>query len=77
MARDPRLLSNAYFLRVCGTIVNALRQQHASFVVRVHTEVPPRPYTLHPDSPGMFVQLSEPTTLDPPAHSLEDFERLP
>ena len=77
MARDPRLLPNAYFLRVCGTIVNALRQQDASFVVRLHTELPMRPYTLHPGFPRLFVHLDEPTTLDPAAHSLEDFEALP
>ena len=77
MARDPRLLSNAYFLRVCGTVVNALQQQRASFAVRLHTEMPPRPYTLHPGLSGLYCRLDQPSTLDPAAHALGDFEALP
>ena len=77
MAQDPRLLSNAYFLRVCGTVVNALQQQRASFVVRLHTEMPQRPYTVHPGLSGLFIHLDKPSTLDPVAHALEDFETLP
>jgi hypothetical protein len=77
MTQDPRLLSNAYFLRMCGTIVNALRQHDVSFVVRLHTEIPPRPYTVHPGFPRLFVHLNGPATLDPAAHALEDFKALP
>jgi len=72
-----RLLPNAYYLRTCGAVVNALRQQRASFVVRLHTEMPPRSYTLHPGLSGMFFHLNEPSTLDPAAYALEEFEVLP
>jgi hypothetical protein len=77
VARDPRLLPNAYYLRVCGAVVSALRAAGVSFVVRLHTEAPPRPYTLHPGMPGLFIDLNEPSTLDPAAQSLEDFDTLP
>lgn len=77
IGRDPRLLPNAYFLRVCETVVNALQQQRASFVVRLHTEIPQRPYTLYPGLAGLDVHLHEPSRIDPVAHALEDFEALP
>jgi Uncharacterised nucleotidyltransferase len=77
MARDPRLLSNAYFLRVCGTVAQALEQQRASFVMRLHTEMPQRPYTVDPGLAGMFVHLQQPSTLDPVAYALEEFDALP
>jgi hypothetical protein len=74
---QPRLLPNTYYLRVCGAVVEALRQQGAPFIVRLHTEIPPRPYTLHPDTPGLFFPLDQPATLDPAQYGLEDFESLP
>lgn len=72
-----RWLPNSYYLRACGTVLEALRQQGAPFVVRLHTEVPPRPYTLHPDTPGLYFAPEQPTTLDPAQYALEDFEALP
>ena len=77
LAQDPRLLPNAYYLRVCGTVVNALQQQRVSFVVRLHTEMPQQPHTVHPDHAGLFIHLDKPSTLDPVAHALTDFEALP
>jgi hypothetical protein len=74
---EQRLLPNSYYLRVCGTVVDALRRQGASFVVRLHTEVPPRRYTLHPDTPGLYFWLYEPATVDPSDYTLEEFETLP
>ena len=77
LAQDPRLLPNAYYLRVCGTVVNTLQQQRVSFVVRLHTEMPQQPHTVHPDHAGLFIHLDKPSTLDPVAHALTDFEVLP
>ena len=51
---DVRLLPNTYYLQVCTQVVNALRERGASFVVRLHTEIPPRPYILYPDNPGLL-----------------------
>ena len=75
--QDPRLLPNSYYLRVCGTVVNALQQQRVSFVVRLHTEMPQQPRTVHPDHAGLFIRLDKPSTIDPATHALEDFEVLP
>ena len=72
-----RLLPNSYYLRACGAVVDALRAQGASFVVRVHTEMPPRPYTLHPGIQGLYFDLSQPSTIDPNDFALEEFEALP
>jgi hypothetical protein len=72
-----RWLPNSYFLRACGPVIEALREQDAAFVVRLHSEVPPRPYTLYPDHPGLYIALERPTTIDPAQYALEDFEALP
>ena len=64
LSRDPRLLSNAYYLRACEAVVNALQKQRLSFVVRLHTEAPSRPYTVYPGLSGMFVDINGPTTLE-------------
>jgi hypothetical protein len=77
LSKDPRLLSNAYYLRACEAVVNALQKQCLSFVVRLHTEAPSRPYTVYPGLSGMFVDINGPTTLDSAAHSLEEFKALP
>ena len=77
LSRDPRLLSNAYYLRACEAVVNALQEQRVSFVVRLHTEAPSRPCTVYPGLSGMFVHINEPSTLDSAAHSLEEFKALP
>jgi hypothetical protein len=74
---QQRLLPNGYYLRVCGTVLEALRRQGAPFVVRLHTEVPPRHFTLHPGTPGLYFQLDQPSTVDPEEYALEDFEALP
>jgi hypothetical protein len=74
---QARWLPNTYYLRVCGQVVEALRQQGAPFIVRLHTEIPPRPYTLHPDTPGLYFRLYQPATLDPAQYALEDFESVP
>ena len=74
---DVRLLPNTYYLQVCTQVVNALRERGASFVVRLHTEIPPRRYILYPDNPGLFFKLHQPATLDPAQFALEDFESLP
>src|SRR5262249_15225807 len=66
-----------YYLRVCGAIVNALRREDAPFLIRLHTEIPPRPYTLHPGMPGLYFKLEQPATIDPAEYALEDFEELP
>jgi Uncharacterised nucleotidyltransferase len=75
--RHDRLLPNDYYLRACGPVLEALRQQGAPFVVRLHTEVPPRPYTLHPGISGLYFRLDEPATISPAEDSLDDFESLP
>ncbi len=72
-----RWLPNEYYLRACGTVVEALRQQGAPFVVRLHTEMPARPYTLHPGIQGLYFQLDHPSTIDPAQYALEEFEALP
>jgi hypothetical protein len=72
-----RLLPDSYYLRVCGTVLEALRQQGAPFVVRLHTEVPPERCTLKPGTRGVFFQLDEPQIIDPSAYSLKAFEALP
>ena len=52
LSRDPRLLSNAYYLRACEAVLNALQKQRVSFVVRLHTEAPSRPCTVYPGLSG-------------------------
>jgi hypothetical protein len=74
---QQRLLPNAYYLRVCGAVVDALRRHGVPFVVRLHTEAPPRRYTLYPDTPGLYFWLDQPATVDPSDYTLEDFESLP
>ncbi|HXJ77693.1 MAG TPA: nucleotidyltransferase family protein, partial [Candidatus Methylomirabilis sp.] len=74
--RQYRLIPNAYYLRVCGTVLDALRQQDAAFIVRLHTEIPPRPWTLHPGISGVYFRLDQPATLDPATWALEEFEAL-
>ena len=77
LSRDPRLLSNAYYLRACEAVVNALHKQRVSFVMRLHTEAPSRPCTVYPGLSGLFVDINQPSTLDSAAHSLEEFKALP
>jgi Uncharacterised nucleotidyltransferase len=77
LSRDPRLLSNAYYLRACEAVVNALQKQRVSFVVRLHTEAPSRPCTVYPGFSEMFVDINEPSTLDSAAHLLEELKALP
>lgn len=72
-----RLLPNAYYLRACQSVVDALQRQGVPFVVRLHTEIPTRPYTLHPGMSGLYFQLNKPATIDPAQYALEDFESLP
>jgi hypothetical protein len=74
---QQRLLPNSYYLRVCGSVLDALRRQGAPFVVRLHTEVPPQRYTLYPDTPGLFFRLDGPATVEPSDYPLDDFEALP
>jgi hypothetical protein len=76
VSRDPRLLSNAYYLRACDAVVNALQAQRVPFVVRLHTEAPSRPCVVYPGRLG-FVDVNEPSRLDSAAHSLEEFKVLP
>ena len=76
MSRDPRLLSNAYYLRACEAVVNALQEQPVPFVVRLHTEAPSRPCVVYPGRLG-FVDVNEPSTLNSAARSLEEFKVLP
>jgi hypothetical protein len=75
--RRYRWLSNAYYMRVCRTVLEALYAQRATFVVRLHTEMPPRPYTLHPGTPGLYFDLEQPSTIGPEQNALEDFDTLP
>jgi hypothetical protein len=75
--RRYRLLSNAYYLRVCSAVIDVLKEQEAPFVVRLHTEMPTRPYTLHPGTPGLYFDLEQPSTIGPEQTALEDFEVLP
>jgi hypothetical protein len=77
LSRDPRLLLNAYYMRACEAVLNALHKQRVSFVVRLHTEAPSRACTVHPGLSRMFVELNEPSKLDSAAHSLEEFKALP
>jgi Uncharacterised nucleotidyltransferase len=77
LSRDPRLLPNAYYLRACEAVVDALEKQHVSFVIRLHTEAPSRPCTVYPGFRGLFVDMNEPSTLDSAARSLEEFKVLP
>ena len=72
-----RLLPNGYYLHVCSTVLDALRRHGAPFVVRLHTEVPTRRYTLYPDTPGLYFRLDEPATVDPSDYTLDEFEALP
>jgi hypothetical protein len=74
---QQRLLPSSYYLRVCGTVLDALRQQGVPFVVRLHSEVPPRRFTLYPDTPGLYFWLDQAATVDPSEYDLEDFETLP
>ena len=72
-----RLLPTSYYLRACGTVLEALRQLGTPFVVRLHTEVPPGRYTLHPGMAGLYFPLHAPATVDPSEYSLHDFAALP
>jgi hypothetical protein len=72
-----RWLPNSYYLRVCGTVLDVLRQQDAPFVVRLHTEVPSRPYTIYPGTPGLYFVPEQPTTIAPAQCALEEFEAVP
>ncbi len=74
---DKRLLPNRYYLRVLATLVDELDRQGLPFVVRVHTEVPPRAVTLQPGAPGIYFSLDEPGTIDPAEFALEEFDVVP
>lgn len=74
---SPRPLFNDYFVRVCTTVTDALRAMDVPFVVRLHTEIPPRPYTLHPGIPGVYFNLDRPSMIDPADYALEDFDVIP
>ena len=76
-AEFPHLLPNAYYVRVCGAVVEALRRLEVPFVVRLHTEVPSRPHTLHPGIPGVYFRLDRPMAIHPADFAEEDFESLP
>lgn len=75
--RQHRWLPNEYYLRACGPVVEALRQEGVRFTIRLHSEMPARRYTLHPETAGLYVKLSQPATIDPAQYALEDFESLP
>jgi hypothetical protein len=75
--RDERLLPNRYYLRVLATLVEELDRQGLPFVVRVHTEVPPKAVTLQPGTPGIYFRLDEPGTIDPAEFALEEFDAVP
>lgn len=75
--QGDRLLPNSYYLRVCGTLIEALREHGTPFVIRLHSEVPPRPYTLYPGNPGIYFELDQPGTIDPADLGLEEFDALP
>jgi hypothetical protein len=75
--RDERLLPNRYYLRILATLVDELARQGLSFVIRVHTEVPPRAVTLQPGTPGIYFTLDEPGTIDPAELALEEFDAVP
>jgi hypothetical protein len=72
-----RWLPNSYYVRICGQVLEILRQQGVPFVVRLHTELPPRPDTSHPGTPGLYFAPEPRVTLDPAQHALEEFEALP
>jgi hypothetical protein len=74
---QARVLPDSYYLRVCNTVLHALRQHDAPFVVRLHTEVPTRRCTLYPETRGLFFWLYHPVTVDPSQYSLEEFAALP
>lgn len=75
--RADRLLPNSYYLRVLATLVEELERQGLPFVVRVHTEVPPRTVTIQPGTPGIYFRLDEPGTIDPAELALEEFAAVP
>jgi hypothetical protein len=58
-------------------VLDVLRRDDIPFVVRLHSEVPPRRYTLFPETPGVSFALEHPTTIDPAEYALEDFDVLP
>jgi hypothetical protein len=74
---SPRPLFNDYYLRVCRTVLDALQRLDVPFVVRLHTEVPPRAYSLHPGIPGVYFNLDRPSIIDPADYALEDFDVIP
>lgn len=74
---QERLLPDSYYLRVCNTVLAALRQHGVPFIVRLHTEVPTRRCTLYPDTRGLYFWLYHPVTVDPSQYSLEEFAALP
>jgi hypothetical protein len=72
-----RWLPNSYYLRVCGTILEALESHGAPYTMRVHTEMPTRRYALYPLTPGLYFEPEEPVTIDPADYALEEFDALP
>ena len=75
--RRYRWLPNEYYLRVCGAVVETLQKQDAPFIVRLHTEMPARNYTIHPGIPGLYFRLEQPSIVGPRDSALEDFDVLP
>jgi hypothetical protein len=57
--------------------LEALRQQGAPFVVRLHTEVPLQRSTIQPDMPGMYFTIDKPETVAPADFALDAFNQLP
>ena len=72
-----RLLPNSFYLRVCQMLVDALHQHGVPLVIRMHTEIPPRAYTLEPGDPGLYFHLDRPGTINPADYALDDFAHLP
>jgi hypothetical protein len=75
--RDDRLLPAGYYLRVCTTVLDVLRRLGAPFIVRLHTEIPPRRSTVDPAAARLYFPLDEPVTVDQAGYSLEEFKKLP
>jgi hypothetical protein len=73
----PSRLLNDYYVRVCRTVARLLDEAGVPFIVRVHTEAPPRPYTLHPGIHGMYFTLERPSMIDPADAALEEFDAVP
>ena len=72
-----RLLPNSYYLCICETLIRVLNRLGVPFAVRIHTEMPMRPYTLHPGIEGLYFDLTQPSTINPEQFALDDFNAIP